>query len=84
MPPGAEDLLEPCRVDHAVAEYVSFSTTPPPILTPMRNRCDRSTGTVLVALAMPPCIAVAHETASTTDANYSSRPSPVVLTICPL
>jgi hypothetical protein len=54
-----------------------------PRLIPILNSIRRSVGTPSFLWAITACTATAHSTASTTEGNSSSTPSPVVLTMRP-
>jgi hypothetical protein len=54
-----------------------------PTLMPMRNSMRRSAGVAAVRAIISRCTSTAQRTASTTLANSTRRPSPVVLTMRP-
>ena len=82
-PPGSQRASRRAAILTPSPKMSSPSMMISPTLMPMRKTMRLSSATPALRLTMPRWITTAHPTASTTLANSTSAPSPVVLTIRP-
>ena len=82
-PPGSANASRRAATLTPSPKISPPSTMTSPRLTPTRQRIRRSSGKSGSRSSMPRCTSAAQRTASTTEKNSASRPSPVVLTIRP-
>src|SRR5260370_140313 len=80
IPPGSAKPSRRAATLTPSPKISPSSTTTSPTLMPTRNSIRRSGGSGALVLAKAVCISAAQRRASTTLANSTSNPSPVVLT----
>jgi len=83
IPPGSANASRRAATLTPSPKMSPSSTTISPTLMPMRNSIRSSVATAVLRSAIALCIAVAQCNASTTLANSTNNPSPIVLTMRP-